>query len=578
MPKVPYDPYSTAQPDPAGEHVSVNAPAAAFGGNVGQAIENLGSTGQQVSGELYQRAFALQELKNQTDSRNAQTDFATQATMLHAKFSALEGQAAADQLPQFLKDQQTLRENIRGGLKSPMAQQYYDADSLPFMQRNIFSAGSHAGEAMKQGVIGTAQATVDIAAKTFVDPKNENEYDHKIDTVTSAADTIAGAKNWSEPQKQDYILTQTSKLRAAQITQIAHTDPLSAISILDQHKEDMTQQDYDATTLRVQAQNRAVGGVNLATSVYAPDKTFAQMEQEVKDKSPALAHGDPLFEKDALTALRGKIYYDKTAARQDNLETMHSVLTEGILPGVKNVQELRAMPGMAEKIDSLSPEQQRSLPGMINNYNAAKNKTTNDDNFNQLRGMAANDREGFLDLDITKQNVSQAQMNSLFGIRKQLINAPLDDPHLQQAMRQMRAQFPSELRTLGIFSQPKAGADEDTAKSYDHYTGSLQSAIDEWRQVHNAPPTADDIKTKIGPALIQSRSEGYWPFRQTKGSFDIDIPRDVLDNAKQQIKTEGKSIYGQDIEPSDEEAYREVLRQQWKQFYTKAKPEAKPGE
>lgn len=554
MPKVPYEPYSTAQPDPAGEHLTVNAPPAAFGVNVGAAIENLGSTGEKVGDELFQRAVALQELRNQTAARDAQTDFATQATMLHSKFQSLEGQAAADALPQFLKDQSDLRGKIRDGLTSPMARQYYDADSLPFMQRNVFSAGSHAGEALKQGVIGSAQASVDVAAKTYVDPSNEKEFGQKLQTVTQAAETIAGAKNWSPDQKQDYILTQTSKLRAAQITQLAHTDPVTAIGLLDQHKEDMTQADYDATTLRVQAQNRAVGSVNLANSVYDPNKTFEQMKTEIEQKSPALAHGDPLFDKDALTALRGKIFYDKTATKQDNLETMHSV-NEAIVGGVKDVQQLRAMPGMAEKIDSLSPEQQKALPASINSYNAARDKASNEENFTKIKGMSYNDPEGFLNLDLNAQNLSQPQIRNLMGTRAQMIKNPQDDPRVGRAQQWMRQTHSSELQALGIYSRDKNNPD-----SYDHYTGALESAIDVWTQDKGKPPSFKEMTDEIGPSVIRQRAgDHFW--NSNRPFFDQTVPEGWGDKIKDDAEHRGEAP------PSDEEIYRAYVRTQFINLY-----------
>ena len=86
-----------------------------------------------------------------------------------------------------------------------------------------------------------------------------------------------------------------------------------------------------------------------------------------------------------------------------------AVIDDGILKGVKNVQELRAIPGMAEKIDSLPPDKQKALPGMINNYNAAKDKATNEENFTKLMGMSYSDREGFLNTDPLTQNVSQGR-------------------------------------------------------------------------------------------------------------------------------------------------------------------------
>ena len=171
-----------------------------------------------------------------------------------------------------------------------MSQRFYDADSLPFMQRNIFTAAGHAADQNKRAVVGSAQASVDVAAKTYIDPKNETEYDSKIKTIHDAATTIGDALNWSPEQRQDYILKETSKQRAAQFTQGGAIDPVWGLNMLETHKQEMTQEDYGHTQDRLRAANRAVGSVNLATSVYGDGtKPASQMEAEIKARSPDLA-------------------------------------------------------------------------------------------------------------------------------------------------------------------------------------------------------------------------------------------------------------------------------------------------
>lgn len=549
MPRVPYEPYTTAQPQGGGERINVNAPGAAFGENIGQSLQALGTTTQHVGQELFDRAIALQDLQNEADARNAQNDYALLVAKKQADFDTLEGKAQADALPghlQFLSDS---RKQISERLQSPMARKYFDADSMPFMQRNFILSASRAGDANKKAIVGTAQATVDIAAKTFVDPTNEAEYNAKIDTVKQAADTIAGAHNWGPEQKQDYILTQTSTLRAAQITQVAHTDPQRALTMLDQNKEDMTQKDYDLTIDRVRAQNRAVGSVNLANSVYGDGtKPFQQMEDEIKARAPDLAHGDPLFEKDALVALRGKVFYDKTAQRESNNTTTQDIWSDGIMKGVKNVQELRALPGMQEKIDSLPPKVQAQIPEWINRYNAAKDKASNEENFTRLMGMSYNDREGFLNLDISAQNVSQPQMRRLMQVRAELIRNPRDDPRVDKALGWMKTSHGSELQALGVYNRDRNNPDQ-----YDHYVGAMQSAIDTWTQEKGKPPSYKEITEEIGPGLIKQRAGAHF-FSSNRPFFDQDLPEGWGDDLREEAQRRGETP------PTDEELYRAYVR------------------
>ena len=159
MAQVPYQGFSTANPESSGERAQVSTSGAAFGENVGAAIQGLGSTTEKVGDEVFSRAMALQDLRNETVAREAQTNYAEQASLLHAQYGALEGKAAVDALPGYIKSQKDLRDSIRGSLDTQNAQRFYDRDTLPFMQRNIFSAAGHAADQNKRlGLFGTAEA------------------------------------------------------------------------------------------------------------------------------------------------------------------------------------------------------------------------------------------------------------------------------------------------------------------------------------------------------------------------------------------------------------------------------------
>jgi hypothetical protein len=565
MPQVPYQPFSTAQPQFQGERISVNTPGASFGENIGAALKQLGGTTEQAGTEIFQRAMALQDLKNETDARAAQTEFATKSSLAHADFGALEGKAARDGLQPYLDSQAKLREDIRGNLKSPAAQRYYDADTLPFMQRNVFSAAGHAAEENKKWVVGTANANLEVAAKTFVDPTSENEFNDKIANVRKQVDTIADTRQLDPAQKQLLEMKEISKTRMAQIVQLAQQNPPKAFDMLDKHKGDITDQDmYDKTLDIVQSRNRAVGSAMLADKVYSPNKTLAQMETEVKAQTGALSHGDPLFEKDALSALRGKVTYDRYATQQDNHNNVNK-MWEGITGGVKNMQELLAKPGMQEAFDALPASDQHKIPGMINTYNASRDKQVQEGTYTKLVGMANNDVEAFLNTDLGSQPLSQPQMRALITKRAQLLKNPGDDPRLTRALGWMRGSRGSELEALGIYSRTQNNKDD-----YDHYTGALQSAIDVWTTEKGHPPSYKEVSEEIGPQVIRQRSEPstffgkYWP--TTKPFYQQEVPSGWGDDLKAVAKARGE------MEPTDEEINRAFVRSQFIKLYHKESP------
>jgi hypothetical protein len=564
MPQVPYQPFSTATPQSSGERLNVSTPPAAFGENIGAALEQLGTTSQHVGDELFTRAIALQDLHNETVAREAQSKYAEQASLLHAQYGSLEGKAAADALPGYIKAQTDLRQSVRGTLGTANAQRMYDQDTLPFMQRNIFSAAGHAADQNKRWVVGTAEANMDTAARTFADPKSEAEFNHKLDQVKSQVPTIAAARGWGPEQESDYLFKRTSNLRLGQIGSLAHDDPQTALTMLDEHKAEMTQEDFEKAQIVARAQNRAVGSVNLVQSVYSPDKTAGQMEQEVKDKSATLAHGDPLFEKDSLTQLRSKIANQRYFDKQDQDAGMQKVY-EALQGGVTDVRELRLKPGMAQTIDSLPPKVQAMIPGLIASYNDKRDKQGKEDRFTELWGLSYNDREKFLDTDPTKENLSNAQMNRLITRRAAVLKAPTDDPHLAKAQGWMLTTRAPELRALGLIK----GDPSFDANAYDHYTGALASAIDAWRQDHGSPPGYKDMVETIGPSVIRQRTEGGWGgwFGTKRPFFDQDISKAKEWADKTNLVSEIVNRGGSP--PTDEEILRAFMRTQFIDLYSK---------
>ena len=326
MPRVPYEPFPTTQPQSPGEGISISTPGAAFGENIGAALQHLGTTTEQVGGELFQRAIALQDLRNETAARQADADYAEKQGELHAQYTSLEGKAAVDGLQKYITDSKALRDQFRNNLGTPNAQKMYDSSSLSFLQRNIFNAAGHAGNENKRYVVGTAQAQADTTARTFVNPSSDGEFNDKLSTIDSSAETLAGAQNWSDDQKNDWLLNQKSHLWSARLTQIGTTDAPKALDMLDANKQGMTQPDYDRTQQRLLSQNRAVGSQILADKVYDPNKSLTTLEGEVKDQADKFSHGDPEFLPHALSAIRGKYNQDKYATLQENHSNEQTVI------------------------------------------------------------------------------------------------------------------------------------------------------------------------------------------------------------------------------------------------------------
>lgn len=560
MPQVPYQPFPTVTPQSPGEQISVATPGAAFGENINSALREMGSTVEKAGDELFTRAKALQDLRNEADAREAQSDYATQASLLHADFSAKEGKDAVDALPGYLQAQRDLRTSIRGGLKTPMAQRYYDADSLPFMQRNIFSAAGHAADQNKRYIVGTAQAGADLTARTFTNPDNDAELDLKIAGLKQYGQTLRDAQGWSDDQYNDWLFKQTSNTYFGQIVQLAQNNPQAAIAKLQAAKDKgvLTSDNYTKALEMVYSRNRAIGSNVIANQVYSPDKTYPQMEKEATDLAKKNSYGDPLMEKDTLAALRAKAAntrYETNLDKNTNTNTIY----DGIVGGVKNMQELLAKPGMQAAYDALPPKDQAKVPGWINEYNIKRDKVVDEQTYTQLRGLANNDVESFLNTDYMHMpGLSQQHIRQLNDLRQKLILNPRDDPRTLRAISWMRGSHATELQALGLMRRDGNSPDE-----YDHYTGALEGAIEAWQQTNGKPPSYKDITDTIGPALIKQVSQpgtifgSYWP-NQTPF---FDVLQQHVEDAKAEAAKRG-------IEPpTDNEIRRAYLAQMYQQLF-----------
>ena len=183
MASVPYSPVPTVAPDASGtQGMSINAPGAAFGEATAAALGNLGNVIEQSGDRLFRRAIAIQELKNDSEAKDADADYMIQAGQMHAEYNTLKGKAAVDAFPKYMEDLKTVREGIGSRLTNNSARKMYDNSTRGTMGRTIFNGAGHAATQNKQWAIGTAKANIDLDAKTVEDnPNDEVLFQSKLD-------------------------------------------------------------------------------------------------------------------------------------------------------------------------------------------------------------------------------------------------------------------------------------------------------------------------------------------------------------------------------------------------------------
>src|SRR6266404_1790071 len=448
-------------------------PAAAFGGEVAQAVSGLGRTVAGAGDEIFSRAIALQNLQNEAEATEADAKYMIEVGKIHAEYSAKEGNERVQAFPKYQKDMQDIRQSIRGTLSSPMAQKMFDRSSLSTMGRTIFSGAGAAASAQRQFVVGTAIAQSKLDANTVSEnPDDPKTFQDKIQQARHNAITIAAAKGFEPGSAQEQLLIQqaTSNLWSSKIDGKSRTDPYTANRWLSQHRTELTDDDYHSLSNSVRNQSRAIDSVNIANEVYdagkagpdKPGKSLGEMEEEAVAKAKEHDPDDPLLVQHTRSAIQGLYSRNKYNETQEDHENQ-SIINKKIVSGVANEQELRADPQAAKAADALIARGKKlNLPAEINNYNTARDRKDNMERFNTIMGAANNDVESFLNYNPrADKNLSQSQINSVIAKQEQFKKQIAQDPRVDRAMGWLRTGKSAEMGESGLNLMNRKGHEDD---------------------------------------------------------------------------------------------------------------------
>ena len=572
MPAVPYSGAPTVAPqlDPTPRYTAEVTPDM-FGANIGRAISQLGQTSEQVGNEVFARGIAMQDLANHSEATAATAKFMERAGDIHAKLDSMQGKDAVDYYAKgFKEDLEKAHKDIGATLSNPMSQKMFDSEALSTIGRTMFSGATLAGRANKNYAITSTEAEIqqqhDLAS-TSTTPEDIGAAKSKIATLSAQRGMLKGQ---APAVTDEYTKTINSSLDYNVIKRIARTDPIAAGELLEARRKDMTDEYYTKSQTVVDNANLAVGSVNIAQKVIKahvgddgkPDVSFEKMQQEAEAEAKRVAPDNALMQKHTTEALRGlynqKIYADKQF-KWENSQTVDA----GIQNGVKDIQQLRADPKMAEAIDNLPKSEQLKLPARINAYNAARDKVANQDSLTRIQGLRNNDVESFLNLDPSDPSLhlSQPQIREVMDWQKQDKKNQNGDPRVNRALTWLREARGGELQVLGVYHRD--GKDPD---GYDHMTGTLQSALDLWQESKGKPATYDDVVNIIGPQVIKSRAvPGSWYGTNNEPFYKPDVNSTEYKNFSAQVT---KDITDQGLPPpSESEIDRSYNRMQLLKLY-----------
>lgn len=301
MAQAPYEGYSTAQPEaPPAPPIRLNVPGAAFGENIGAAIQGFGGNLEKAGNEVYSRAVALQELHNQNEARDLFTKYADQQGTAHEQYSTTQGKNAVDGFDPYKATSKDLLTTLAGSASSLDVRTKFLNEASPFYTRNINAAAGHAATENRKYTDGSINSVIDQKIDLVrQNPTDKALYQQTWNDLNGMFYTKQGVWGWSDPERDDNLAKMRSLMTAARIDGLSRTDSIgSRIEMQDAIKdgrlrgEDINKT-YDQVKKEVYTQGtRAVirdvqnadgHDISYGQRILPPDlaaKTISSMEQD----------------------------------------------------------------------------------------------------------------------------------------------------------------------------------------------------------------------------------------------------------------------------------------------------------
>jgi len=501
MPQVPYNPVPTAQPTergPTGFHVQT--PGAAFGENIGLAMQGLGKMEQHVGDELFSRAREMQTLNNETEAKEADAKYIIEAGKLHANFNALEGINRVQAFDKYQQDLQESRQRIRAGLSNDMARKMFDSQALGTMSRSIFNGAGAAAAANKEYRDGTAKALIKASWDQVYSSPDDATRDATLKTTEDNIRALGRQKGWSPEQTDQELRDGKAAALGHWIQGKSRNEPIAAREALDKYGKDLGKE-YDKTEYIVNNQYRDVAARNIAKNVMGdafetedptkPPQTLESYLRQAEAQAKADSRNDPKLV-DAARHETEALYRRRMYSAADFQNRQMDVMTEALLgkPGgarPTNMDDLKAVdPRVSSTLDNLSPTNRTKVErALLQNSRitaadraAYENSPEGRAEYQRIYGMVARGST-----DIAKEdfiNTKFGDATTKYFLRKQKdIEQGKEDKTFNDARKahsELAGRFPSEMAELGIYDRAR---NKDT---YDRFMGGLAQEIDRYKE------------------------------------------------------------------------------------------------
>jgi len=527
--KVPYTgapdtPNLRLEPTP---QIHVDAPAAAFGANVGQAVENFGQVQEGAGKELFARALAFQDLTNNATARGAAVQTAHEQAALWGEFDSKGGMdAGPEALAKLHADLEAVRQK-NGKDLNPTAAELYQREAASTQSHLYIYSATHSAQAVKKYDVDNINAG--------------KETRHALVTGAANIDPSAAAASWAKDEKDAVDMghhlgeapdSPTVKARiidnhngtslAAITGFIDRRDPDRAQKFLElaQKNGKITGEAVDKAVKMIADSQDRIGAAKTAAEAEAAGGTPEEKLARAKEINDKKTGGDPVAASRAQSIIMTndavKQNLDKQALNKAN-SAIDEVIANNVGKAPLSIDDLRHNPDLKEAFGVIDSDNQRSGQTDLALLARIRSTANGDGSLtperlartHELIGMAHDPAqiEAFLKVNLWNENISANQRQELRKIQDGLLTGGSQGFH-DRALEATMAKNKDLIKdAIG-----KQGSPE-----YNEFRGVVQAEFDYYREKGKVvmPEMADDlVKKMVQEKVLKTRLDGWW---DTKG-------------------------------------------------------------
>lgn len=268
-PRAPYSPIPQESPGgrPIG-NLTLSAPAAAFGGSVGEALSTLGKTMEKSADELFARATAMQQLDNQAAAQAAEAEFINRTAEMHANFQSTRGKATVEAFPQYRDDIQRIRGEIEDTLPNDQTKKLFSNSTRLSTARAVFSGASYSARQNKEYLKETSDASLAAKGAQAAEYEEGPEFDKFVkDLAAKEYQEQSIYMGWDKTIYDNKVSEYVSEQWAKRLITLSKTDPYRAEAEYKQFKNDIRYQNRAQVENSIMSNKRQIGSRNISEAV-----------------------------------------------------------------------------------------------------------------------------------------------------------------------------------------------------------------------------------------------------------------------------------------------------------------------